>query len=238
MEKAYFNWSSGKDSAFALYTVLSDNSFQVEYLVTTINASKNRVSMHGLSFDLLQKQVDAIGIPLHCIHLPENPSMEEYENNMLNAVSTLKGKGLTNALFGDLFLEDLKKYREQQLIQVGIKAHFPLWKKNTATLALELINQGFKAIIVCVDGRKLDKSFVGRIFDHSFINDLPDNVDPCGENGEFHTFVFDAPFFNYPVDFQIGEKISIPVPVPNDPSICSTDNMQQEAFELHYIDLI
>ena len=206
-KKTYFNWSTGKDSALALHYLLQDKNYSVNYLLTSVNAFHKRVSMHGLRTELLQKQVNAIGIPSGVIELPEHPTNEEYKELMREKVQQLKTDGFEYAAFGDIFLEDLKEYREQQLQQLNIKALFPLWKKDTKQLIHEFIDLGFKTIVVCVNADLLDKSFAGRIIDNDFMNDLPEGVDPCGENGEFHTFCFDGPIFKYPVRFSVGETV-------------------------------
>lgn len=205
--KTYFNWSSGKDSALALYYLLKDKNYSIESLVTTINKSYNRISMHGIRKELLIKQSDAIGIPCHLIELSEEPSMTEYEMEMKKNINFLRQNNFEYAAFGDIFLEDLKKYREEQLAPFNIRTVFPLWKKDTSKLIHEFIESGFKAIVVCVDSNLLNSSFAGRIIDNDFIKDLPSNVDVCGENGEFHTFCFDGPVFKTPVSFTLGEKI-------------------------------
>jgi uncharacterized protein (TIGR00290 family) len=205
--KTYFNWSTGKDSALALHYLLQDKSYSVEHLLTSINTYHNRVSMHGLRRELFEQQIDALGIPYSTIELPEQPSMTEYEDLMKKTVSDLQQKGFEYAAFGDIFLEDLKIYREQQLAAFNIKGIFPIWKKDTKELLNEFIALGFKAILVCIKSDLLDVSFAGRIIDKDFIKDLPPNVDACGENGEFHTFCFDGPIFKKAINFTIGEKI-------------------------------
>lgn len=217
------NWSGGKDSSLALHKVLSNSLFKVEYLLTSVNKQFDRVSMHGVRTDLLKLQAQSIGIPLETIELPENPTMEEYENILTEKVISIKSKGIEDTIFGDIFLEDLRKYREEKLELVDIKAHFPLWKIDTKELMKEFINQGFKAIVVCVNNKFVDKSFCGRIIDQSFVDDLPENVDVCGENGEYHSFVFDGPIFSKPVDFTIGEIVYREYKIPNtsDSDICT-----------------
>ncbi len=207
MFRTYFNWSSGKDAALALNYLLQDPRYNVECLLTTVNAHFNRVSMHGLRIEMLEKQVKAIGLPSYRVALPESPSNGEYEKLMGQKVEELKAEGIRFAAFGDIFLEDLRDYRERQLAQVGIKTVFPLWNKDTTHLIHDFLEKGFKAIVVCVNAAVLDVSFVGRVIDTDFINDLPEGVDPCGENGEFHTFCFDAPYFKEAVGFTIGEKV-------------------------------
>ncbi|MBC7652565.1 MAG: diphthine--ammonia ligase, partial [Deinococcales bacterium] len=193
--KSIFNWSGGKDSALALYQVLQDENYKVGRLLTNVNTINNRVAMHGVRIELLQQQAIALGLPLQMLTLPDQPSMLEYNEAMATTIKGLQQEGFTNAIFGDIFLEDLRKYREDTLLQVGFTAHFPLWKKDTKKLIHEFINLGFKTIVCCVKSDVLDESFVGRIIDNDFLNDLPKNVDSCGENGEFHTFVVDGPIF-------------------------------------------
>lgn len=205
--KAYFNWSGGKDSALALWKVLAEKEFNVEYLLTSMNSFHDRVSMHGVRRNLLEAQAASINIPLATIELPEQPGMGEYERAMINQLHSLKEKGITHSIFGDIFLEDLKRYREQKLSEVGIECVFPIWKKDTKELMTEFIKKGFKAIVVCVSESYLEKSFCGRIIDEKFCNDLPSAVDVCGENGEFHTFVYDGPIFRYPINFTAGEMV-------------------------------
>ena len=203
--KSYMNWSGGKDSALAMYKALSDPNLQIEKLLTSVNAVYDRVSMHGVRRSLLVQQAAASSLPLETIELPEQPGMKDYEELMQKKINALKKEGFENALFGDIFLEDLRLYREQQLNKINIKTTFPLWKMDTKELIKEFLDLGFKTIVVCINEKFLDKSFCGRIIDESFITDLPSNVDPCGENGEFHTFVFDGPIFKDPIPFIKGE---------------------------------
>lgn len=205
--KTFFNWSSGKDSALALYYLLQDENYSIDFLLTSVNAHYKRVSMHGLRVELLQQQLNAISIPNGTVELPEHPTNAEYEKLMGEKVDQLKANGFECAAFGDIFLEDLKKYREQQLQALNIKTVFPLWKKDTKQLINEFIDLGFKAVVVCVNAVLLDKSFSGRLIDKDFISDLPKEIDPCGENGEFHTFCFDGSVFKHPVKFAIGETV-------------------------------
>ncbi len=204
---AYFNWSGGKDSTLALYKVLQDKRFDIRYLLTTLNEEADRISMHGVRSELLAAQAESLGISAKKVHLPASSDMQAYESAMSTAIEELQSEGVSDCIFGDIFLEDLRNYREGKLREVSISAHFPLWKRNTAELVREFIDLGFKTIVVCVDGSKLDESFAGRVIDHQFLSDLPDDVDPCGENGEFHTFVFDGPIFRHPIPFQTGEKV-------------------------------
>lgn len=205
--KSFFNWSGGKDSSLALYHLLNDKKYSVEKLLTNISGGYHRISMHGVREELVEQQAAAIGIPLQKLVLPEQPSMMEYEKWMLATMKQLQHEKFTHSVFGDIFLEDLKVYRETQLAKVGMTAVFPLWKRDTTELMHEFIDLGFKTIVVCVNEKYLDKSFCGRIIDKDFIKDLPENVDVCGENGEFHTFVFDGPIFKKPVAFTKGEIV-------------------------------
>ncbi|AYZ34172.1 diphthine--ammonia ligase [Chryseobacterium indologenes] len=212
--QALFNWSSGKDSALALYKILQKNQYEVSTLLTSINEEFQRVSMHGVHVSLLEKQAESLRIPLVKMELPKEPSMEEYQKIMGNTMAEIQALGVTHSIFGDIFLEDLRKYREQQLNAIGMQAVFPLWKKDTSILIREFLDLGFKTIVTCVNGSYLDKGFAGRMIDHDFIKDLPENVDPCGENGEFHTFTFDGPIFKTPVAFEIGETVKKTYPKP------------------------
>ena len=214
MSKAYMNWSGGKDSALALHKIQSGNEFDIEVLLTNVNAAHNRISMHGVRRTLLEEQARAIGIPLETIELPEQPEMNEYEDEMRKKVSSLKKRGLDHAIFGDIFLEDLRKYREEKLSELSIQAVFPLWQIDTQTLIREFLRLNFKAIVVCVNEAYLDKSFCGRIIDDSFVKDLPPGVDVCGEDGEYHSFVFDGPIFMQPVNFKVGEIVRRTYPAP------------------------
>ena len=190
----------------ALY-LLNREIYQVRVLFTSISEEYNRVSMHGVRKEVLEKQAKSIGIPLITISLPKNISNEEYEEVMYREMLDFKCHRVYHVVFGDIFLEDIKEYREKNLSKIGMKAIFPLWKKNTRDLAREFIDLGFKAIITVVDSNFLDKSYAGNIFNKEFIESLPPDVDPCGENGEFHTFVFDGPIFINPVKFQKGEIV-------------------------------
>jgi len=207
VQKTYFNWSTGKDASLALYKLQQRPEFNIDLLVTSINAHHNRVSMHGLRRSLLEKQAAAIGLPLRTIELPEEPTMEVYAAKMTETVTALKAEGYTTTGFGDIFLEDLRTYREQQLQPFDIQCQFPLWKQDTKKILQEMLSLGFRTIVICVKAEFLDETFVGREIDQNFINDLPGNVDPCGEHGEFHTFCFDGPIFKHPIGFEIGEKI-------------------------------
>ncbi len=206
-QKAFFNWSTGKDSALALHKVIQSNKFELSGLLTTINDGYGRVSMHGIRKELLYKQVQSIGLPLFEVLLPEVPTMESYEYALKVVLDQRVKHGDEVSIFGDIFLEDLRKYREDKLSEIKLKADFPLWGRNTKELASELIQLGFKAIVVCVNASVLGEEFLGKVMDRNFLDALPENVDPCGENGEFHTFVFDGPIFKYPIAFELGKKV-------------------------------
>lgn len=207
MKKAVMAWSGGKDSAFSLYKVLQQKEYDVSYLVTTVSATYNRVSMHGVRAELLEQQAEAIGIPLIKLLLPEPCSMEQYADIMKNHWATLEQEGIDYIIFGDIFLEDLKEFRDKNLAACGVTGVYPIWKKNSKKLIHDFLNAGFKTTLVCTNEKYLDKEWCGRVIDEKFVADLPDNVDPCGENGEFHTFVFDGPVFKQPVKFEHGETI-------------------------------
>ena len=238
--KTYFNWSTGKDSALALYYLLQNKNFNVAHLLTSVNKQHNRVSMHGLRRELLYEQIEALNLPCSTVELPEEPSMAEYEMLMKQAVDPLQQEGFECAAFGDIFLEDLRKYREQQLLALNIEAIFPLWKKDTKQLLTEFIKLGFKAIVVCINADLLDRSFAGRVIDENFINDLPSNVDVCGENGEFHTFCFDGPIFKRPIQFEIGECVYREYKVPKSNDVQQTENIphKKDSMGFWFCDLL
>jgi uncharacterized protein (TIGR00290 family) len=240
--KAIFNWSSGKDSALALYKILQEEEYDIVGLLTSINTQYQRISMHGVRVALLEAQAKSIGLPLHKLEIPEMPTMEVYDEVMKSKMLELQSAGVTHSVFGDIFLEDLRKYREEKLAVAGIEGVFPLWKKDTSALIQEFLSLGFKTIVTCVNERYLDQSFVGRIIDEQFINDLPDNVDVCGENGEFHTFTFDGPIFSQPIAFEIGEIVHRKYERPKTESsnTACNNNADTTAFDygFWYCDLI
>ena len=206
-KKLYLNWSSGKDAALALHKIWQDSQYEVELLLTTVNLPQNRISMHGVRRELLLHQLKQLDIPSLIIELPEMPDMETYHSIMRPNLEKLKKQGFRFAGFGDILLEDVKKYREEQLSIFNMEGVFPLWKRNTREVLEEFLEAGLKAIIVSSNASLLDKSFCGRLIDKDFVKDLPAGVDVCGENGEFHTFCFDGPIFKKPVSFKIGEKV-------------------------------
>ena len=218
--QAIFNWSGGKDSALALYKVRQAGRYHIQTLLTTVSTPYQRISMHGVRTALLEQQAAALGLPCRQLRLPEMPSMATYEQLMGDTLRELQQAGATVSIFGDIFLADLRRYREAKLAEIGLQAEFPLWGRPTAELIREFLGLGFQTITTCVNAQYLDQSFVGRIIDEDFLRDLPAHVDPCGENGEFHTFVFDGPLFSQPIAFEKGEivfrKYTAPAPVAAD----------------------
>ncbi|GAA4727426.1 diphthine--ammonia ligase [Flavisolibacter ginsenosidimutans] len=204
--KAFFSWSGGKDSALALYKA-KQQGVPIEALVTTVNTTANRISMHGVRRELLEAQAASIGLQLYTIELPEMPGMKVYEEAVHRMHQQLKQEGFTHGVFGDIFLEDLKIYRQNLLMKDGLQCIFPLWGKNSKVLMNEFFDFGFQSIVACTNSSQLNESFCGRLLNEAFVNDLPQNVDPCGENGEYHSFVFDGPIFSKPVHFKKGEKV-------------------------------
>jgi uncharacterized protein (TIGR00290 family) len=206
-EDILFCWSGGKDSAMALHALQSAHCHHVSALLTTVTEEYNRISMHGVRRVLLERQAVSIGLSLHAVLIPPQCVNATYEARMKEALNEHLLRGVQQVAFGDIFLEDLRVYREKNLAQLGMEALFPIWKRDTRELAREFLRLRFQAIAVCVDPRVLDVSFAGRVLDESFFADLPPGVDPCGENGEFHTFVFDGPIFQTPVRFVSGERV-------------------------------
>ena len=201
-----FSWSGGKDSAMALHTLLQDR-VPIAALLTTVTETYNRISMHGVRRELLVQQAQSIGLPLHEILIPPKCVNSIYEARMEEALRLHYAAGVRTVAFGDIFLEDLRAYREKNLARIGMTALFPIWKRDTRELIRTFQAANFRAIAACVDPKKLDPSFAGRELDASFFRDLPPNVDPCGENGEFHTFVFDGPLFRHPIPVAAGEVV-------------------------------
>ena len=205
--KALMSWSSGKDSAFALGLARSDPGLEIVGLLTTINQSADRVAMHGVRHELLRQQAAALGLPLQVIELPHPCSNEIYEQRMGGAVQQAVQGGVQVVIFGDLFLEDIRAYRERQLAGTGLEPVFPLWGADTRALATRMLDAGVVATLTCVDLAKLPIDLVGRRWDASLLAELPKGVDPCGEHGEFHTFVSDAPGFRAPIEHELGEVV-------------------------------
>lgn len=220
MEKAIFCWSGGKDSSLCLYEVLKEAKYDVKYLLTTVNENFKRISMHGVREELLEAQARSIGIELKKVYVREGNN-EEYERNMGQMMAEMKSQGINHVIFGDIFLEDLRKYREDNLAKAEMTAVFPLWKKDTTKLIANFIALGFRTITCCVNDFYLSEDMVGEEIDARFLQALPANVDPCGENGEFHTFCFDGPVFKKPVQFTKGEKLYKPLTIKGD-GVCAS----------------
>jgi uncharacterized protein (TIGR00290 family) len=207
VKRVLLSWSSGKDSAWTLGRLLQDPLVTVVGLLTTINKSANRVAMHAVRRTLLERQARAVGLPLWVVPLPAPCSNEEYERLLGGVCRRAVRQGIEAIAFGDLFLTEVREYREKQLQGTGLDPLFPIWGMPTASLASEMVCSGLRAKITCVDPCKLGRSFAGREFDASFLADLPAQVDPCGENGEFHSFVYDAPAFREPLAIRSGEIV-------------------------------
>ncbi len=201
------SWSGGKDSALALHALQADPTVRIQALLTTVTDQYDRISMHGVRRQLLSTQAAAIGLPLTEAHIPPAASNAMYEEVFSAALAQHQARGVRRVAFGDLFLADIRAYRERQLAARGMTGLFPLWALDTRELAVQFIELGFQAVLACVDAAKLDASFAGRPFDHSLLRDLPAGVDPCGENGEFHTFVTDGPIFKWPVLYTTGMSV-------------------------------
>ena len=201
------SWSGGKDSAMALHTLRKDSSYKVDRLLTTITEDYDRISIHGVRRALLRSQAEAIGIDLFEVAIPAECTHETYRSSMAAALTSPRLAGIDTHAFADLFLEDVRAYRETNLAELGKKPIFPVWGHDTETLARDFISLGFRAVVVCADTKILDHEFAGREFDRGLLDDLPKDVDPCGENGEFHTFVYDGPGFRFPVGFDRGETV-------------------------------
>lgn len=201
------NWSSGKDCTWALRAVRAAGQLRITGLLTTVNAVADRVAMHAVRRDLLQAQAAAVGVPLHVVELPSPCSNEDYTARVGQAVSRARESGVERFVFGDLALADVRAYREQNLVGSGIAPVFPLWGRDTQALAHEMVASGLQAVVTCVDPAQLPGDFIGRSYDRQFLRDLPAGVDPCGENGEFHTFVTNGPGFSTTVDVDVGEIV-------------------------------
>lgn len=211
--KAVFNWSGGKDSALALLKVLQEQEYDVVSLLTTINQDSARSSMHGIPVSLLKKQAESIGVPLYLVPLDSGGEMAGYEQGMRQAVAHFKALGVTHFIFGDIFLHDVKTYREQRLAPEGITVVEPLWNKKPDEVMREFIDSGLQTIIVTTTAECLDESYIGRLIDEKLAGDLPDGVDVCGENGEYHTFCYAGGMFRQPVPFRLGEPIQKSFPI-------------------------
>jgi uncharacterized protein (TIGR00290 family) len=239
MPKALFHWSGGKDSALALYHLRQADAYTDVQLLTTAGEASGRVSMHGVRTELVERQARALGLPLHWLRLPEAVPMPVYERIMTETLAGFRARQYGCSVFGDIFLEDLKAFREKNLAQVGMQGVFPLWGRDSRQLVEEFIALGFKAVIVCVNAKSLDASFAGRPLDHAFLRDLPPGVDPGGENGEYHSFVYDGPIFREPVRFTPGEKVfRTYTPTPEDDDNCFAAQPAPFDTGFWYLDLL
>ena len=205
--RAWLCWSSGKDSAWALHVVRAQGEMEIVGLLTTLTQPYQRVSMHGVRDDIVAAQAEAAGLPLERVAIPAPCPDETYEDAMRRALARAKERGVTRMIFGDLFLQDVRDYRERQLRGSGIDAVFPLWKRPTRELAEEMIAAGLTAHITCVDPRKAPRDLAGKVFDRALLASLPDSVDPCAENGEFHTCVSAGTMFTHPIPIHVGEAV-------------------------------
>lgn len=205
--KVLLSWSTGKDSAWTLHVVRQSGEWDIAGLVTTVNIAFGRVSMHGVREQLLERQAQAVGLPLWKVPLPYPCPNEAYESSIRELIVRAKEAGVTHFAFGDLFLQDVRDYRERQLAGTGITPVFPLWGIDTATLAHDMMASGLRAVVTCVDPRQIPASLIGREFDEAFLKDLPPSTDPCGENGEYHTFCYDGPMFARPIPVRTGEVV-------------------------------
>ncbi len=206
-EKVLLTWSGGKDSAMALYELETADGYEIAALLTTVTEDYDRISMHGVRATLLEQQAQSLRLPLEKVYITKDASNEEYEEKMRDKLTQYRGQGVFSVVFGDIFLEDVRKYREGNLAEIGMKGVFPLWKRDTNELAHTFVDLGFKAVITCVDSNVLDRGFVGRVFDGQFLSELPGAVDPCGENGEFHSFVYDGPIFRERIAHRKGKVV-------------------------------
>lgn len=207
MEKVILSWSGGKDSALSLYEIQKSGKYEIVSLLTTISEDYDRVSMHGVRRALVEQQAYSLGLPVAKVLVPRSCSDEEYESKMGEVLARFKRDGISQVVFGDVFLEWVKEYRENNLAKLGMKGVFPIWGRDTTELTKSFITLGFKAVITCVDTKVMAKRFLGRTLDGQFLAELPPNVDPAGENGEFHSFVFAGPIFKERIAYTLGESV-------------------------------
>jgi uncharacterized protein (TIGR00290 family) len=204
-EPVVLSWSGGKDSAMVAYHLLASQKYEIAALLTTVTEDFDRISMHGVRCELLERQAESLAIPLHKVMIPKDCPNEIYENRMKEAFTHFKARGLTKIAFGDLFLEDIRQYRDERLAQAGMTGLYPIWLRDTDELVRTFIGLGFKAKLSCVDTQAIDASFAGREIDASLLQDLPRSADPCGEHGEYHSFVYAGPIFSKTIDCKAGE---------------------------------
>jgi uncharacterized protein (TIGR00290 family) len=208
MEKVIASWSGGKDSALSLYEAIKSGQYEIASLLTTINQDYDRVSMHGVRRALIEQQARYIGLPIKEVMVPKDCSEEQYEIIMNEVLSQFKKQGISRVVYGDIFLEWIKDYRTKNLAKLGMEGIFPIWGRDTKELSRTFIEEGFQAVITCVNTEKLSRKFLGRVFDKDLLAELPSSVDPNGENGEFHSFVFAGPIFKAPVSYKLGRSVS------------------------------
>jgi uncharacterized protein (TIGR00290 family) len=206
-EPVALSWSGGKDSTMAAYQLLASQKYEIAALLTTVTEGFDRISMHGVRRELLERQAESLGIPLHKIPIPQECSNEIYEARMREAMSRIKAQGITKIAFGDLFLQDVRQYRDERLERAGMTGVYPIWMRDTDELVRTFIGLGFKAILACVDTQALNASFAGREIDLELLKDLPPSADPCGEYGEYHSFVYAGPIFKSAIACKTGERV-------------------------------
>jgi len=204
---AIFSWSSGKDSTLTLYKVLNSKELNIVSLITTVTDRYNRVSMHGLRVELLQKQADSLGLPLCLVRIPKDCTNRTYEKRFEECVKRYREENIDTIIFGDIFLENIRKYREERMSAINMHPVFPIWKEDSLALGQSFIDLGFKAKIICIDSEVLEKKYAGMDYDYDFLSSLPENIDPCGENGEFHTFTYDGPLFRSRIEINTGKVV-------------------------------
>lgn len=207
-KNTWLSWSSGKDSAWALHALRQSDEYEVTGLFTTINTAFDRVAMHAVRVDLLRRQAQAVGLPLHLIEIPYPCSDAQYAAAMADFMARARGDDVRCMAFGDLYLQDVRRYREERMQGSGIEAVFPLWERPTRPLLEEMLANGLRACLTCVDPRVLPAEFAGRELTTELLDSMPSGIDPCGENGEFHSFVFDGPMFAQPLDIEMGEVVA------------------------------
>ncbi len=207
MERVVMSWSGGKDSSMAAYELLSSGRYEIAALLTTVTESIDRISMHGVRRELLDRQAVSLGIALHTVMIPQECPNDIYEARMQAAFDRCKAQGISKIAFGDLFLEDVKQYRDERLARAGMTGLYPIWMRDTRELVRTFISLGFKAILSCVDTQAIDADFAGREIDEQLLRDLPAGADPCGERGEYHSFVYEGPIFKLPIPCEAGDKV-------------------------------
>jgi uncharacterized protein (TIGR00290 family) len=235
--KILLSWSSGKDSAWALHLLNQQHPGAVAALLTTVNEAMDRVAMHGVRRSVLEAQARAARLPLHVVHLPHPCPNDVYEAQMRAAIADARANGFTHAAFGDLFLEDIRRYREEKLAGTGLEPLFPVWGIPTSELAQQMIDGGLRARLACVDTRRLDASFAGREFDRGLLRDLPAEVDPCGERGEFHSCVYDGPMFKEAIELESGETHAVAPYVWRDLTVVRADPAAEADLQVRLYNL-